>query len=307
MARVDFTRHPSSATGGSLPWTGTIPDKHPQILDFLTDHLRLPLIVTEQQVTATDDTPEDVYDKILACEQFIAFFCHLSVLHICRCRAANAQLRRLLNSTFHPFSLLYELLADNPQNYNLGVKGVRYIKDCTSMACLLYINCTLWDYRTQTQRLDRYLHWLSTQVRHKELDTNRSVEVLLWILWRDGKGEGDDYDDPDEKREFTLNYSDSGEEQASRKDKGERSWLVSRMLRVAKRLGDQSWDKVREVLLKFLRVPVLAQEAASLDEAIFGLPWGEDELRMEILGEMYGGPPELSTGLRGQLPLHSRT
>lgn len=90
-------------------------------------------------------------------------------------------------------------------------------------------------------------------------------------------------------------------------DAGERSWLVSRMLRVAKRLewGRQGalWDYLRSVLVAF----VCTQQECGLGAEHVGEEeirarqkrldqgeqrlWDEDAMRREILGNLYDGLP----------------
>jgi hypothetical protein len=90
-------------------------------------------------------------------------------------------------------------------------------------------------------------------------------------------------------------------------DSGERSWFVSRMLRVAKRLEwthcGTIWDSLRSILIDFL----IAQQECELGserisegalmarERRLSSPtyvlWDEVEMRRNILGPLYAGPP----------------
>lgn len=156
-------------------------------------------------------------------------------------------------------------------DYNHGIKNVGYLHEYGSMACLLYLSIELFWSRTRHGHFTVFLDWLADEMDKQELTWNQSITHLMWIFL---KSAGYAYDSDDE---------------------GQRAWLVSRMLRVAKKLEysrtGQRWEQVRNTLLA-----ILAQhEDLELDgvtvEPPVHLPWEDNELRIEILGDLYSGPP----------------
>jgi hypothetical protein len=122
------------------------------------------------------------------------------------------------------------------------------------VACLLYFNIAIWDFRDDPLSLDNFLKDLSIQFVKKELDWNNSVETLLWICLL------------------------ADDQFGSEKLRSQRLWFVGRMLRAVKRVDGDTWLKIRELLLGFLALsdPVEDKER---------FLWDEDEVRRAILGD----------------------
>jgi len=176
-------------------------------------------------------------------------------------------------------------------DYDHGIRDVRFIDEYSSLACLLYLNIALYDYYVEGRNFDDYVGWLDEEIYRGGFgpDSPPSVSaVMWWFLGNGGYPLGEDNDD------------------------GERNWFVSRMLRVAKRLEWNQegviWDKLRAILIGFIltqqdcglgsddadgvgKSEWFARERATLDRT--GLMWDEDEMRKEILGELYMGPSYL--------------
>jgi hypothetical protein len=310
MDRVEFSRAPGPNTMGSLPFSGQTPDDMPSSFDFLTAHIQFPIPYTPPRYSPMVETPGEIQDLLLACEQFLSFFHHLFALHRQYLASPSCfdpkRLHTIRRRVFYPGSILSKVLAENPWQYVRTVSGVRYSKDLCWMGSLLFINFALWDFSNQPERLERYLSWLENEVRLKGLDTNHSVETLLWVFWRDSANNGNDcieeVDDSDVERKDTRHGCTSAFERkgvAIAKNVEERNWFVTRMLRVAKRLGPESWEKVRDTLLAFMLAPeqneddttTRIKESPGPTRQLNRLPWEEDQLRREILATLYVSSP----------------
>jgi hypothetical protein len=152
------------------------------------------------------------------------------------------------------------------------------------MACLLYLGVALHDYYYTSRNFNGYLEWLNNELVGSGSRLNAGVATLLWVFLNNG-----------------------GFPAGETPDAGERSWFVSRMLRVAKRLewthAGTIWDSLRSILIQFL----IAQQECELGsdqiseaaliarEKRLSSPtyvlWDEAEMRRNILGPLYGGPP----------------
>ncbi|KAK2875358.1 hypothetical protein FQN49_001652 [Arthroderma sp. PD_2] len=302
---VDFCCASNSILGAGLPWTGEVPDIPPKNISFAPPEV-IPVIATD---IPTNEDPEDVPEILQACEDFLTFFQSLDDLE---CSFLYNQPLPPLRShqgghgslpkPFEETSPLYTLLANLP-DYDHGIRDVRFIDEYTCMACLLYLNFALHDCYLNHKNFDGYLDWVNQAIRRINPRSSPSIASLLWIFLNNG---GFQYDE--------------------KPDSGERNWLVSRMLRVAKRLEwkqqGRLWDKLRSTLFQFL----LTQSQCgigrpSIDEAELNVRkerlsrgrvfiWDEDEMRQNILGSLYTGPPifgqpPVSVTIAQNYPQHS--
>lgn len=294
--RVDISRPPASSTGGSLPWSGSTPDVHPSSFDFLTAHLQLPRDHPTLPYARWGETSDEIYDKVLACEQFLSFFQYLSLQRReFSLRKHSPRVQNLLSTVLGQQSTLFRLLAENPKRIGPGAPGIRYSKDHCCLACLLLLNIALWDYADRPRTLEKFLKRLDQEVRSRNLEHNRSVETLLWIFWKDGEIEFDE--DPVDS---AIDGEPIGVSRFLTHDACERNWLVTRLLRMAKRLNHVSWEMVRTTLLTCLLVSQAkggstsgGTREGSLQWNRMYLPWNDDDLRKAILGDLYSGPPPL--------------
>ncbi|EGE08119.1 hypothetical protein TEQG_06870 [Trichophyton equinum CBS 127.97] len=281
---VDFCCASNAIVGAGLPWTGEIPDVPPKNLSFVPPEV-IPVIPAE--VPASED-PDDIPDILQACEDFLAFFRSLDDLECAFLYSQPLPPLRLdgLESPQRPFeetSPLYTLLANLP-DYDHGIRDVRFIDEYTCMACLFYLNFALHDYYLSHKNFDGYLNWVNSAIRAVNPRSSPSIATLLWIFLNNGG--------------FQYN---------EKSDSGERNWLVSRMLRIAKRLEWKQhgslWDKLRSTLFQFM----LTQSQCGLGRPLINevelnarkerlsrgrqFIWDEDEMRQNILGSLYTGPP----------------
>lgn len=152
------------------------------------------------------------------------------------------------------------------------------------MACLLYLNVALHDCYISCSNFDPYLEWLNSEIRNARPRLDLSLASLLWVFLQNG-----------------------GFASGETPDEGERSWFVSRLLRVAKRLEWKHtgtiWHGLRSILLQFLVTQqqcglgsdYIGQEELVNREKLRNSPvptlWDEEEIRQNILALLYAVPP----------------
>ncbi|CAK38515.1 transcriptional regulator family: Fungal Specific TF [Aspergillus niger] len=233
---VDFSCASKAIVSTSLPWTGAISATPP--LDFLdpTIHLAVP----HDSTTAEDS--ESLCETFRACEDFLRFFRRLRELERCALDAPytlspDAIPKRI--NYFTPGTQLYTILTMLP-DYDHGIRDIRFIDEYTCMACLFFLAIALHDCYLNSTSLDPYMEWLSVEIRKMNPSTNPSITSVLWLFLNNGG--------------YPPNY---------RGDTSARCWIVSRMVRVAKRLEWKRhgtiWDRLRQVLIDFI---VTQQECA---------------------------------------------
>ncbi|KAE8144680.1 hypothetical protein BDV25DRAFT_166247 [Aspergillus avenaceus] len=272
--RVDFSCAPKAIFGTSLPWTGTIPETPPAKLDFVNPdvHLAIP------HHFATEEGAESPCDQLRACEDFLRFFRRLHELEHAALESpsimASGNARQRVKR-FGPGTQIYSILTMLP-DYDHGIRDVRFIDEFTGMSCLFFLAVALYDCYLTSSNFDRYLEWLELEVMKLNPYTNPSITSILWIF---------------------LNNGGYPEEDVG--DNGERCWIVSRMIRIAKRLEWKRhgtiWDRLRQVLIDL----VLTQQECAFgtdqvtEEALVARQqkrrqsskyfWNEDEMRENIL------------------------
>lgn len=265
----------------SLPWTGEVPDSIPDRFHFLSPDMHV------KSPRGPGVEPQSAYSR--ACEEFLTFFRCLHAAERVLLKAPfDAPSKRETRRTnlFHSSSRLYGLLTTIP-DYDHGVRDVRFIDEYTCLACLLYLNVALLENYSQSQNFDHYLQWLDSEARHLSVDS--SISSIMWLLLDNG-----------------------GYPHGNAGDSGERSWLVSRMLRVAKRLEwncqGKLWDHLRLTLIRFIATQQQCGLGADTigEEEMFARRrqldktdhsfWDEDEMRREILGNLHRGTSSHASG-----------
>ncbi|EXJ81243.1 hypothetical protein A1O3_07533 [Capronia epimyces CBS 606.96] len=149
-------------------------------------------------------------------------------------------------TVFLPGQPLYNLLA-SPNGPRYTETG-QFKQIISRLAALMMINKAVWEYRHSTEFSEGFLVELVENILHNDLDQYISVEALIQILLSGCK-------DP------LLSHT-------------ERPWFVGRMVKVSKRLTRPTFEKLNELLLRFLTLgPELEPVVVS---------W-ETELRAEII------------------------
>jgi len=177
------------------------------------------------------------------------------------------------------------------------------------------------------------LIWLDAEMRLRQRPEQLSVEILLWIFWKniDEPVLLEEEDEDEDRQNYDATKNDCRPQfrhppnapdarimgvPVLFRDARERIWFVARMLRVAKLLGQESWEEIRSLLLRTLIVgdgtwgeigeeshplksmgsysSVTSQFRGGEDHAVMEMPWmDDDKLRKGILGELYFWPPEM--------------
>ncbi|RAL05721.1 uncharacterized protein BO80DRAFT_396814 [Aspergillus ibericus CBS 121593] len=233
---VDFSCASKAIVSTSLPWTGAVLDT--PSLDFVDSNLHL--AVPHDSTTAED--PESLCELFRACEDFLRFFRRLRELERLALDAPYTLKPKTTPQRakhFSPGTPLYTILTMLP-DYDHGIRDIRFIDEYTCMACLFFLAMALYDCYLNSTCLDGYLDWLSIEIKKLNPFTNPSITSVLWLFLNNG---GYPPNDPG--------------------DTGARCWIVSRMVRISKRLEWKRhgtiWDRLRQVLIDFM---VTQQECA---------------------------------------------
>ncbi|KAA8649201.1 uncharacterized protein ATNIH1004_005096 [Aspergillus tanneri] len=289
---VDFSCAPKAIVSTSLPWTGAVPDSPPAGFDFLSPDLHLGI----PHDSTTDEGSESLCDHFRACEDFLRFFRHLHELE----RAALNSTPDLISKDAHrrikqfsPGTQLHIILTMIP-DYDHGIRDVRFIDDYTGMSCLVFLAVALHDCYLKSLNFDHYLEWLSMEVKKLNPHANPSITAILWLFLNNG---GYPRDQPG--------------------DSGDRCWVVSRFMRIVKRLEWKRqgtiWDHIRQALIDF----VMTQQECALgsddvdEEALVARQyrarrsptylWDEDQMREYILN--IKNPPPATTYFEMNAPI----
>ena len=184
------------------------------------------------------------------CNEFITFLkCAEHLALVQAGMQTNPVLRNqqpMRYSVFVPGQPLFNLLASpNGPRYT---KTGQFKQIISRLAALMTINTAIWEYRHSTDLSEEFFVELVENIMHNDLDQHISVEALIQILLSGSTNP------------FLLHT--------------ERPWFVGRMLKISKRLSRPTFERLNELLLRFLTLgpglePVMAR-------------W-ENELRSEIL------------------------
>ncbi|KAB8228484.1 uncharacterized protein BDW43DRAFT_303845 [Aspergillus alliaceus] len=275
---VDFSCAPKAIYGTSLPWSGNVPDVSPVGLDFIDPEIHLAIPHHSPHHFAAEEGAESLCDQLRACEDFLRFFRRLHELEYTALESPSivvSENTRQQSKRFGPGTQLYSILTMLP-DYDHGIRDVRFIDEFTCMTCLFFLATALYDCYLNSSNFDRYLDWLGLEIKKLNPYTNPSITSVLWFFLNNG-----------------------GYPTGHASDAGERCWVVSRMIRIAKRLewkcNGTIWDRLRQVLIDF----ILTQQECALgtdqvtEEALVarqqkrrrsaGYLWNEDEMRGYIL------------------------
>jgi hypothetical protein len=201
----------------------------------------------------TNITPSQLGRRELcaATEDFIHWLRNLEHLALVQRYPTYASLSPRRYKVFLPGTSLYNIIA-SPPGARRGCAGYQH-QLLYGMSVLIHLNAALWDFRRDSELSERFLKEVCLRIVQNELDTYTSVEALAQIMLR-----------PSEDPELHSAHID-------------RLWFVGRMLKVAKRLSKESWERLRCTLLGFLTFEDVNKMA---DGSVF--MW-EDSLRKEVL------------------------
>lgn len=227
----------------------------------------------------TAEGSESPCEQARACEDFLRFFRRLHELESAALNTPPNLIpagvhRRTRN--FVPGTRLYSILTSLP-DYDHGIRDIRFIDEYTGTSCLFFLAIVLHDCYVNSLNFDHYLDWLSAEVTKLNPYNSPSITSILWLFLNNG-----------------------GYPAGQTSNSGDRCWVVSRMVRIAKRLEwnrhGTIWDRLRQILIDF----ILTQQECALssnqvDEDALAARhqrrthpakyfWNEDEMRQEILG-----------------------
>ncbi|KAL1884958.1 hypothetical protein Plec18167_001615 [Paecilomyces lecythidis] len=210
----------------------------------------------------------------LQCEEFIDFLERAERLALGQATSHNfSPIRR---AHFQDGALLYRILASPPgQRFTSSGNRKQII---ARLAALMMINAAFWDYRFSAQQSDLFQKILARRMLESEVDMSGSVEALLQILLACEDSciiEGNPvFSSPAPSATIrTYGSPDFSQYSPSATSPFPRPWFVGRMLKVAKRLCLESWERVNDILLSCLTL--------QLEGCV--VPFWADELRHEIL------------------------
>ncbi|RHZ43676.1 sigma-70 region 2 family protein [Aspergillus thermomutatus] len=210
------------------------------------------------------------------CNEFIEFLKRCEQLALHQQTHTNPAIASMRHTAFQPTSLLYQILAAPP--------GVRFTASgnrkqfVARLVALIMFNAGLWDYRSSIAHSETFLRTLEQAVLESEVNMSGSVEALLQIMLEcnDGTASTSTSNSPDLPSVFVLDELASPDftqySPTARTPYG-RPWFAGRMLKVAKRLGYETWMRVNDFLLGCLTLQVWEGSVAV---------W-EGALRQEIL------------------------
>ena len=193
------------------------------------------------------------YEISHQCEEFLTFLkCTEQLASVAAFQLQNPLARRnqpLRYSIFDRNHPLYVLLASPNKDRYTQTGQLKQI--ISRLGSLMTINIAIWEYRHDTNHSEAFFKELVNNIIYNELDKNISVEALMQIL---------------------LSAS---ENPALRHT--ERPWLVGRLLKVAKRLSRNSWERLNDFLLSCLTLdgnqrPQMQQWEESLRHEISQAP-----------------------------------
>ncbi|KAF7121907.1 hypothetical protein CNMCM5793_009461 [Aspergillus hiratsukae] len=191
------------------------------------------------------------------CNEFIGFLKRCEQLALHQQTHTNLAIAPMRHTAFQPTSLLYQILAAPP--------GVRFTASgnrkqfVARLVALIMFNAGLWDYRSSIAHTETFLRTLEQAVLESEVNMSGSVEALLQIMLEcnDGTAAATASTSPDPFSDKLEPASpDFTQYSPTARTPYGRPWFAGRMLKVAKRLGYESWMRVNDFLLRCLTLQV---------------------------------------------------
>ncbi|GAD94418.1 sigma-70 region 2 family protein [Paecilomyces variotii No. 5] len=210
----------------------------------------------------------------LQCEEFIDFLERAERLALGQ--ATSYDFSPIRRAHFQDGALLHTILAAPPgKRFTSSGNRKQFI---ARLAALMMINAAFWDYRFSAQQSDLFQKVLARRMLESEVEMSGSVEALLQILLACEDcciiEEDLAFSSPASSANTrTYDSPDYSQYSPTAKSPFPRPWFVGRMLKVAKRLCLESWERVNDILFSCLTL--------QLEGCV--VPYWADELRREIL------------------------
>lgn len=206
------------------------------------------------------------------CDEFIGFLRRCEQLAFQQKSIYNESVPSVRRAAFQENSLLYQIIAA-PPGLRFTASGNRK-QLVARLVALIMLNAGLWDYRFSIQHSETFLQTLQLAVLDSEVDVSGSVEALLQIMLECNDGVTVTGNPPflvasqgvDGFPDYTQ-YSPTAQTPFGR------PWFAGRMLKVAKRLGLESWMTIHDFLFSCL----------TLQPMVGWVDLWEGALRKEIL------------------------
>lgn len=226
--------------------SGATDDNESPYLDPYTDSVAL-------GSTFAKFTPREAIS--LGCDELIGILQRAKALSLKSLAgdAREARSRRQFPSRmsiFRPGSRLYELLM--PQNSGYPADKSRALENCR-FACLAYITASLVEYENLSPVAEEFCKTLLQRLVDDGDEMSLTAEHLLWIFIQGIEG----------------------------RDTCDRTWVMSRIVGISKRLTRERWDQLDSAFRTFLRVPETGEDVATMSKAIES----PDQFRAEALRE----------------------
>lgn len=219
-------------------------------------------------ITGNLPQPSPIDEIRLQCEEFLDFLRRCEQLALYQ-RQYPETCDIIRHSSVQESSLLSQILAA-PPGARFTASGDRK-QMVARLTALIMLNAALWDYRYAPIHAATFLSTLEHAMIDSEVSMSGSVEAILQILLacNDGYVVVDETNSPflSEQMPDFMQYSSTMASPSAR------PWFAGRMLKIAKRLGADSWHRVSNLLFSCLTLQVSESTIYS---------W-ETELRREIL------------------------
>lgn len=223
--------------------------------------------------TPTVQRTSPIDELRLQCEDFLDFLRRCEQLSLYqRDNLGACDLAR--HTAVQTSSLLYQVLAA-PPSARFTASGDRK-QMIARLTAIMMLNAALWDYRYTPILAGTFLSTLEQAMVDSEVNISGSVEAILQILLACNDGCTNNWTtsvDGSVALGLAENVPDFKQYSPTATSPSARPWFTGRMLKIAKRLGADSWHRVNDFLFDCLTLRV-TESNAHLWEA---------DLRREIL------------------------
>ncbi|PLB52801.1 sigma-70 region 2 family protein [Aspergillus steynii IBT 23096] len=222
-------------------------------------------------------TPQQYYsptDELQhQCDEFIDFLRRCEQLAFQQQSVYDEAVPSMRRAAFQENALLYQIISA-PPGLRFTASGNRK-QFVARLVALIMLNAGLWDYRFSIQHSETFLQTLQLAILDSEVDVSGSVEALLQIMLECNDGTVTVGDHLFLATSLGIEgFPDYTQYSPTAQTPFGRPWFAGRMLKVAKRLGLESWMNIHDFLFSCL----------TLQPMVGWIDLWEDVLREEILG-----------------------
>lgn len=197
----------------------------------------------------------------LQCEEFLDFLRRCEQLSLYqRDNLESCDLVR--HTAVQTSSLLYQVLAA-PPSARFTASGDRK-QMVARLTAIMMLNAALWDYRYTPILAGTFLSTLEQAMVDSEVNMSGSVEAILQILLACNDGCTNNWTtsvDGSVALGLAENIPDFKQYSPTATSPSARPWFTGRMLKIAKRLGADSWHQINDFLFDCLTLRVTESSA----------------------------------------------